>query len=292
MNSSFKTLLDESKSTLVLLPNDPNFDEVAAGLGLYLALRGEKAVAIVCPSAMTVSFNRLVGVNKIATEAGNKNLVVKFAGYAAKSIEKVSYDIIDGEFQLTVVPKPGLSAPKQEQIDLKYSGVDADAVILVGGREQSAFPLIDLPELAAAKLIHVGLVAVSGPKQLISFDRPSSSVAEVVYDLIKEGGYPLDPDIATNLLMGIEEGSENFAVPEVNADTFTAMGELMKAGGRRVAKREMPRPENFPTGAIPGRTVQFEAEPEPGESDKEGISEDDAPQTWFEPKIYKGTSVS
>lgn len=292
MNNSFKTLIDEAKSILVLLPDSPNFDEVASGLGLYLSLRGEKEVNIVCPSEMIVSFNRLVGVNKISNESGNKNLVIKFAGYQAKSIEKVSYDIINGEFQLTVVPKEGLMSPKEEQVDIKYSGVSADLIVLVGGSDQSNFPLSQSKDLEGIKLVHIGMTAIKGQRDIISFDRPASSISEIVESLIKETNLSLDPDIATNLLMGIEEGSEGLASAEVNADTFEAMSTLMRAGGRRIAKREMPDPGSFPLGSIPGNNIQFEAEPEAGESMKEDTDEGDAPTSWFEPKIYKGTSVS
>ncbi len=292
MNNSFKTLIDEAKSILVLLPDAPNFDEVASGLGLYLSLRGEKEVNIVCPSEMIVSFNRLVGVNKISNESGNKNLVIKFAGYQAKNIEKVSYDIIGGEFQLTVVPKEGFPSPKEEQVDVKYSGVSADLIILVGGVDQANFPLSQSKDLVGVKLVHLGLNAIKGPGEIISFDRPASSVSELAQNIIKEVGLSLDPDIATNLLMGIEEGSEGLASTEVNADTFEAMSMLMRAGGRRIPKMEKLDPGNFPLGSIPGSNIQFEAEPEAGESMKEDIDEGDAPQDWFEPKVYKGTSVS
>jgi len=291
MNNSFKALVDEAKSILILLSGAPKFDEVASGLGLYLALRGEKEVNIVSPSAMTVSFNRLVGVNKISNATGNKNLVIKFAGYEAKNIEKVSYDIINGEFQLTVVPKDGLLSPKQEQLDIKYSGVSSDLVVLVGGTQQSDFP-VEAKDVTGAKIVHIGLTAIKGQMEVLSFDRPASSISEVVASLVKETTLALDPDIATNLLMGFEEGSEGLTTTEVNADTFTVMADLMRAGGRRIAKREMPNPTDFPQGSIPGNTIQLEKEPESGDSMKEDINEGDAPNSWFEPKIYKGTSVS
>lgn len=291
MNDSFKALLSEAKSILVLLPNTPNFDEVASGLALYLSLRGEKQVDIVCPSPMVVSFNRLVGVNKIGNESGNKNLVIKFANYQAKNIEKVSYDIVNGEFQLTIVPKSGLLSPDKGQIDIKYSGVSADLVVLVGAKMQSDFAF-DPKDFEKAKLVHIGLSSISGQKDIISLDQPASSISEVVANLINSSELSLDPDIATNLLMGIEEGSDGLASPEVNADTFAAMSSLMRAGGRRVTKKDVPDPRSFPTGSIPGKVLQFEKEPEPGESMKEGVSEDDAPTSWFEPRIYKGTSVS
>jgi hypothetical protein len=83
--------------------------------------------------------------------------------------------------------------------------------------------------------------------------------------------------VATNLLMGIEEGSNKFSHPEVNADTFQLVAELMRAGGERIQKHSDLR-ENLPPGAIPGE--------KPTEEKKE------APKDWLEPKIYKGTTVS
>lgn len=294
MNNSFKGIIAEAKSILILLATEPKFDEVAAGLGLYLSLRGEKEVDIVCSSEMIVSFNRLVGVNKITTEAGSKNLTIRFTNYQAKTnIEKVSYDINpNGEFLLTVVPKSGLKAPQKEQIEIKYQGIGSDTVILIGGTEQSNFSFVSEKDMGNTKFVHLGTGAIKGQREIISFARPASSISEIVTSLIKETELSLDPDIATNLLMGIEEGSENFSGPEVNAETFSAMSDLMRAGGRRVAKREIPNANNFPTGAIPGRTIQLEKEPESGESMKEDVDEGNAPQDWFEPRIYKGTSVS
>ncbi len=284
-DNSFKSLIDEAKSILVLLAENPTFDEVASGLGLYLALRGEKDVSITSPTPMIVSFNRLVGVNKITSETGNKNLILKFKNYQPSNIEKVSYDVINGEFQLSVVPKPGFSAPTDEQIEIKHAGLSSDTVIIVGGETQDQFPLLADKDAETIKIIHVGTAPIKGSRDVISFDRPASSISELVTDLIKQTGLGLDPDIATDLLMGIEEGSDSFASPEVNADTFAAMSDLMRAGGRRVAKREMPDPGSFPAGSIPGTEIEFE-------KPKEEVSEGEAPTSWMEPKIYKGTSVS
>src|SRR3990167_10506820 len=100
MDNSFSSLVDSASSVLILLPNKPYFDQVAAGLSLYLSLADRKSATISCPSPMMVGFNRLIGVNKIVEEIGNKNLMIKFAGYDANNIEKVSYDIENGEFKL------------------------------------------------------------------------------------------------------------------------------------------------------------------------------------------------
>ena len=105
---------------------------------------------------MMVGFNRIIGVNKITSELGNKNLTIKFKGYDAGNIEKVSYDINNGEFKLTVVPKAGFTSPDKEQMDLSFSGISADLVILVGGANDSHFPILESDELASAKVVHIG----------------------------------------------------------------------------------------------------------------------------------------
>lgn len=280
METSFASLIEASKSVLILLPARPYFDQVAAGLGLYLALRDRKNVAVSCPTPMLVEFNRLVGVNKVGSEGGNKNLTLRFANYPATNIEKVSYDIENGEFKLMVVPKTGFLAPKKEEISFEYSGVSADTVILVGGANESHFPSLATKDFEAAKLIHLGIRTLDlGAKTVISFARPASSVSELITALIKQSGYTLDADIATNLLMGIEEGSNHFTGPEVTAETFEIFAQLLKSGGQRIP-REKAEKLAFPQG-LTGEAIQIEK-----------VEKKEAPKDWLEPKIFKGTSIS
>lgn len=290
MEDSFNSIIDSANSILILLPSKPYFDQVAAGLALHLSLGDKKEVAISCPSQMVVEFNRLVGVNKIAQELGNKNLVIKFAGYQAGNIERVSYDIENSEFRLTVIPKPGMPSPKKEQANLSYSGVSADTIILIGGANESHFPALASNNLVGAKFVHIGIraLSVSPEKGIMSFARPASSVSEVIASLIKEIGLNLDMDIATNLLMGIEEGSNKFSSPEVSAETFQTVSDLMKAGGKRVRKTPLQKGA-FPPGSIPGRVPQVQP---PSAKAPEGEGKEETPKSWLEPKIYKGTSIS
>ena len=288
MENSFKAILDESKSILILLPTKPYFDQVAAGLALHLALRDKKEVQISCPTPMIVEFNRLVGVNKVTTELGNKNLIVRFVDYRANNIERVSYDIENGQFRLTVIPKQRFAPPGKNQIEFSYSGISADCVILIGGANESHFPAVSSKDIADAKVIHIGVkdLSLSG-KSLISFSQPTSSISELLAGLMKESGLSFDEDIATNLLMGVEEGSDKFADANVTAATFELAAELIRAGGRRVVQTGFAR-ETYPPGAIPGelhkQKVETQIEEEP--------QEEEPPKDWLQPKIYKGTSIS
>jgi hypothetical protein len=270
MQDSFKSLLESAKSILVVLPTNPKFDEVAAGLSFYLAFKGQKEIAVFSPSEMVVAFNRLVGVNRIVKEIGNKNLTIRFVNYDAEGIEKVSYDIKNGEFQLTVVPKVGVPSPQENQVQKSYSGVATDTVFLIGGQTDKDFPLLANEDLQQAKVVHFGISALETlPGRIISLARPASSVSELTATLIKESGLQIDADMATNLLMGIDEGTKGFSEGQVTADTFSLIAELMRAGGKR-----MPKVESIPSGQFVSP-----ATPRP-------------PKSWLEPKIYKGTSVS
>ncbi len=285
MDNTFPSLISSANSILILLPDDKlSLDQVAAALSLYLSLRGIKNASISCPNPMTVEFNKLVGVDKITQELGNKNLTIKFKDYLAENIERVSADVEGSEFKLTVIPKDGLTSPQKEQVELSFSGVASDLVILVGGNSDSDFSNLNSEDLGGVKIVHVGIkqLLVSPNKAIMSFTLPVSSLSELITILIKEGNLNLDGDSATNLIAGIEEASGNFTGEGVTAGTFEIFAHLLRSGGVRQQKGGIKK--EYPQGAIPGQDLRVEKvekkEPPP------------APKDWFEPKIYKGTSVS
>lgn len=280
MENSFSSLVNSATSVLILLPVKPYLDQVAAGLSLYLALREKKEVSISCPTSMIVEFNRLVGVNKITTELGNKNMIVRFVGYNARNIERISSEVDGQELYLVVIPNPGAKSPTKENVSVSFSGVAAETIILIGGANESHFPQLASKDLLGTKLIHVGVrnLSLSPEKNVLSFAKPASSVSEIVAGLIEETAIEIDSDIATNLLMGIEEGSRDFKGPDVTAATFEAFASLLKKGGQR-----LPR-EKFEKSDLPEQAVTAEIQPEPEEKEP--------PKDWLEPKIYKGTNIS
>ncbi len=310
MDNSFKNLIDSAQEVLILLPSKPFMDQVAGGLSLYLSLAGSgKNVSISCPSPMITEFNRLIGIDKIVAEVGNKNLTIKLVNYDAQNVDKVSYDIDNGQFKLTVAPKAGLTSPTKEQIDISYSGVSADTVILVGGANESHFPTLQNPDIKSAKFVHIGtrLLEVTSDLQILSFAKPASSTSELVASLIKEGGFVVEEDIATNLLAGIEEQSKNFQGEGVGPDTFMIFAELLKLGGRRTPK-VMPA-RSYPQGSIPNKPFTSPVQgtvdkfmngvPAPLTQDRQMTPEEaeeelnqEIPPSWSEPKIYTGTTVS
>ena len=284
MQDSFASLINSSKSVLILLPTKPYLDQAAAGLALYLALREQKDVTIACPTPMTVEFNRLVGINKVTADPGSKNMVIRFVDYNARNIERISSEVEGNGLYMVVIPNPGAKAPAKENVEISFSGVASDIVILVGGVNESHYPQLSTKDFMGTKLVHVGTrsLAISADKNILSFARPASSVSEVVASLIEEMGVSGDADIATNLLMGIEEGSRQFKGPDVTAETFELIATLLKKGGQRLPERVEKREFSPILQAPPVSTPQSVEEESPKEP----------PKDWLEPKIYKGTSIS
>ncbi len=306
MDNSLLSLVEPAASILVVLPTKPYFDQVAAGLSLYLSIHERKNIFIFCPTPMMVGFNRLIGINKISQELGKKNLTIKFANYEASNIDKVGYDIDNGEFKLTVTPKSGFVAPQVDQIIMDYSGTAADLVILIGGANDSHFPILNTPDLVSAKVVHIGTRALDSKREVLSFAKSGSTTSELVAGLIKENNLTMDPDVATNLVMGIEDGSNNFGSPEVTPETFEVFAHLLRNGGQRMPRVKLS-PASFPPGAIPTRPfgsaptppppvtpvvqVETQAEAKMAETGVE-VPDVNPPSDWLQPKIFKGTNVS
>jgi hypothetical protein len=309
MENSFASLITSANEILILLPSKPFMDQVAAGLSLYLSLsESGKSVSISCPAPMVTEYSRLIGVDKVTSELGSKNLVINLKDYDANSVDKVSYDIENGQFKLTISPKVGQKSPTKEQVDINYSGASGDLLILIGGANDSHFPALSKEEFKTAKLVHLGtrlLEILNHDLEVLSFAKPASSTSELVANLIKESGFAINVDIATNLLAGIEEQSKNFQSSEVTADTFEVFAELLKLGGRRTPKIVPAR--SYPVGSIPTKPFTQQIQPTiPNHviqdihiTDKQMTPEEaemeldqEIPPSWSEPKIFTGTSLS
>lgn len=237
---TFKELLDSRtvKTALFVLPPDPSEDEAAAALSLSLALEKAYSIsgAVSCPSPVKVELNRLVGVQKIRQDLGDKNLLISFVEYPADNVERVAYNIENGQFTLTVIPKPGKIGPKENQVNLSYTGVAADMVIIIGANYQDLGQFTQSLELEIpdTKTVLLGNAPISGWKTAIELIDPTlSSFSEVAIQVIKDINAQLDQDMATNLFLGLENGTQNFSSKKVSHQTFAVAAELLLKGAQR-----------------------------------------------------------
>jgi len=291
--SSVREILAPAQTVLILIPSNPNLDRVAAGLGLFLALKKlEKKPTAVCPTEMTVGFSDLVGVDKIQKKMNGQNLVISF-DYLEDSIEKVSYHIENNKFNLVIQPKAGFPPLSPEKVHYSYSGGEADLVFAIGAKSRRSFG-----RLASALQSSVGkqpLVNIDIHPQNEQFGQVNlvepgaSSCSEIVVRLISHLGLPVDEDIASNLLLGIERATNNFASSRVQATTFEAAAFCLRSGARRIISSSRRR-ESTKVALRPMPT-EVSAAKKPVTSSEEKTKEEKKPSPdWLEPKIYKGNT--
>lgn len=258
-----KQALTTAKNILILLPQNPSLDAVATGLALHLSLTKKQFnPTIGCPTEMTVSFNRLFGVNKIKPHIGNQNLVISF-NYPQDSLEKVSYDKDSQgqKFHLTIEPKAGQPPLNSQQVEYSYTGSNADLIFVIAARSLDDLghlyhqekKLLDDKNKTLVNLSNLDKNAQFGTVNL--YDPTASSCSEIAFVVLQALDLPLEPDIATNLLAGIESTTNNF-INATSPDTFEIIAQLMRQGAKKghLAQPQISRTPR-PFTSIPGQPV-------------------------------------
>lgn len=315
--------LSKGNSGVILIPQNPTIDAIAAATSLYIALtKANKSVAIACSTQVT---SDLFGADKIqqTLSAGGENLVVSFP-YSDGTIDKIDYNISGSLFNLVITPRPGYPKLNPDQVKYSYAGGQFDFIIT-----------IDAPNLNALGQIFTDNQTQIQGKNIINIDRhltngffgttnmvnkTSSSTTELVYKVIEGLSIQLDKDMATNLYAGIASATNNFTSYSVNAETFETVAKLLKAGAvKKMIKQNSPQgfvsPQPTfnkpvfqppqppvsrpPQGYFQSSAPSFEQQNKgqgPIESvehsenvSKEGVAQ--TPQDWLKPKIFKGTGL-
>ncbi|MCX6724689.1 MAG: hypothetical protein NTV20_01145 [Candidatus Shapirobacteria bacterium] len=278
------TPIEESLSTahnlMIVLPMSLNQDKVASALALYLSLRKtNRQVNIVCSRPMIVEYSSLVGVDKIKNKLGGRNLVVSF-DYLEESIEKVSYNIENNKFNLVVQPKEGYPPLSTEKIQYSYFGEQADMIFIIG-----ASSLEDLGEIYSdhktffqeGNTVNVNISQASKPFAKINLiNSQMASFGEFITFFLSTLKMPVDEDIASNLLLGIEKATDNFSLLESTPMTYEAVAFCLRAGGRKPL-REFPEEKKFEEK----KKIEEKIE------EKQEVKVKPSPD-WYKPKIYKG----
>ena len=273
--------LNSAGNILIALPKGVNFDTVAGGLALSLTLQKMgKKISVVCPDPMRVEFSRLVGVDKITDKPVGSDLAIVF-NYPLDSIEKVTSNDNDGKLNLIVKLKAGQAPIDQSQISFTPAGVSADLIFTVGLHKFEGLGKIyfDNKELFDQKPI-VNLDNNTGNAaygKINIVDPESLSISEMVSLLVHGMQLPIDADIASNIMLGLETATDNFRSLKTTADTFEAAALALRSGGRR-SQMTITTPQPTPTPTV--------VPTPPAETVAETPRND-----WLEPKIYKGSTL-
>lgn len=229
-----KTRLGTAQSVLLTIPQDPSQDVVASALALYLSLKQSgKNITIASSTPPVVRDSHLVGLDKITSDVGGSNLVITL-DVPENAIDKVTSNTEGGHLNLIVNPAKGVPPITQENVKFSYSGAATDLVIVIGAadlKDVGALAEKEVELFAKERLANISNQV--GSFGAVNITDPSGSNSELATALLKELALPLDIDIASNLMRGIEAATEGLSSPNMTADTFEALAILYRAGARR-----------------------------------------------------------
>jgi len=245
----FKELFNQADSVMIIYAPDALRDHLFAATALFKTFQelGNKEVSMLSSESLVKDEPDIVYLDETRTEIGHKNLCISL-DYDTESVEKIT-SAIDEEakkLHITIKPKKGQSPLGKDNVIFSYTGAEADMVILVGvddleSLEQLYYGYENLYQNTALVSINSYETSFGNLKLDIL---GSSCVSEYVAELIKALNYHLDIEVATNLLAGIDEETENLESYLATADTFEIVSYLLRSGARRFARDSQDGEEN------------------------------------------------
>lgn len=317
MLERIKDLLAKNDSIGIAVGKNPGIDEMAAALALQLALAEvNKKAIVVCPTDPLVEVSSLVGIDKVkkSFEGGaNGDLTVTFP-YREGEIEKISYTLEEGKLNILVkAGADGLSFD-EKSVEFKREGSAPGLVFVVGTPRLSDLgSAFEMEVLKDSKVINIDYKPENqGFGDIPLLGQNASSVSELMANFISTLGLKMDIDVTSNLLTGIIAATDNFQSEATSPLAFETAALLLKKGAvRKVAdglKSEIkaddffsPKPSFAKTSAFAkafedksNGTEEIKAALAKEDSDepkeKFKLDEDNPPDDWLAPKIYKGST--
>lgn len=319
--TELKNLLPAAKNILIAIPTNASIDKLAASLALFLTLENAgRQVSIVSDDTIKVGQSHLFGIDHVqknmpSTEGGNLSLTLE--GVAASdntvpALEKLDWYAESNNLNLVFHVLPGQSF-QPSRIVPRYQGSGFNLIFAIGAVNLNALGNVYTANSQSFSGTHI--VNIDNQASNSSFgqtnvlDTNAASVSEVMASVITDLGFNLDADTASNLIAGIFEATNNLADQKATADTYMAVANCLRAGGRKPQSQSLPA---FDWNALANQqpapqTIQVDAgdhvqpvqqapraEQQPSPEERpvgEGTISETVEPEWLTPKIFKGSSL-
>lgn len=307
MFEQINNYINKANKIGIAVGKNPGIDDLAAALALYLSLEKQgKNVSVACSSDPLVEHSIIFGIDRIKTnfDESTGDMIVSFP-YREGEIEKISYTLEDGFLNIIVkASEEGLSFSEKDVIFKRSEGA-LDILFVIGTPRLSDLGKIFDPHTFKDTII-VNIdnkTDNQGFGDIVLASPTFSSVSEKVSDLMFSLNFPVDPDIAQNLLLGIEDATFSFQSPRTSSLAFEMAANLMKRGAKRKSIEKPEKTENILEDSsifASSQIVPFEEEMRGKRKNKKdqfsdqnrpsGKQKKNPPMDWLTPKIYKGST--
>lgn len=344
--SELKNLLPTAKNILIALPAGSDLDKLAAGLALYLSLKQQgKEVSVVCDNTIRVSDSHLFAIDKVQNtlpQGGGSDFILTLEGVAVPdstnptgwkvpSLSTMDYVAQNNNLDLIFHILPGQTF-QPTRIVPRTQGDNFNLIFVLGAAGLTHLGNIYNSNQQAFSGVHTvnidNQAANTGFGQTNIIDPNASCVSEMLVNILPGLGLPMTQDEASNLLAGIFEATNNLTNEKSNADTFMAVAQLLRVGGKKPSvvnstvtsqptqgfdlsalipqqsqqsvdqfspSQTQPAPqESFVNPTIVSEQPQ-QSQPRPSHEERPSgervVSESEVEPDWLTPKIFKGGSA-
>lgn len=238
--------LTKSEQPLIAVSPEGTFDDLAAGLALYLSIKNLGKKPLIYAKVPTVGeAQRLYGVGEIGGAQNPNNLVITIQK-AVESVEKVSYFLDkENKLNITVHALPGGPGVSREDIAFDNLPVLSDIIFAIGFEAKSQLEqIITLEQLNDPNILTVNITKSPMSQniaQINIIDSGSMSMSETVSDMLQKLALPVNEDIAYNLFAGISFASDNFSPVKSTQRSFQMAGWLVKFGAGKSSMASSPQ---------------------------------------------------
>jgi hypothetical protein len=259
--AELKNLLPSAKNILIAVAAG-DIDKLAAGLALFLIFEAQgKQVSIVSDDSVLVSHGHLFGIDHVqktlpSTDGGNLTLTLE--GVASSdgtvpALEKLDWYAENSNLNLVFHVLPNQTF-QPARIVPHYQGSGFNLIFVIGAANLNALGSIYSSNSQVFSGTHIVNIdtqpANTSFGQTNVLDQQASSLSEVIVSVITDLGFNLDADTASNILSGIFEATHNLADPKVTADTYMAVANCLRVGGRKPTTVEAQGQPVQPTPVI------------------------------------------
>ena len=237
-------LIEQSSSFGLLLPEQPDFDILAAAEALGSVLMGDqKVVGLLSPAVLPAdtdktTFPRLTGPTPLLKE------FIISVDTSHTPVAQLRYEKPENRIDIILTPK--LAPLGQEAISFHEGTIRCNVLVAIGVSDvEHLSNMADFPPefFTENKLINIDIGETNSRYGEANYVDPSqASRSELVYHLLaSRPGFSLPPHMGTLLLAGILSATHELTSATTSADTFTAIAELIRLGGNHIEAQQLIR---------------------------------------------------
>ncbi|QQS19068.1 hypothetical protein IPL68_03420 [Candidatus Saccharibacteria bacterium] len=240
--------LKDAQNVLVTVSKNPSVDQLAAAIGLTLALNKLDKHATAVYSGQTPSTIEFLKPEE-TLESNTDSLRDFIIALDKSKADKLRYKVEDQVVRIFITPYR--TSISENDLEFSQGDFNVDVVIALGVKEQT-----DLDEAISAhgRILHdatVSTVSIDGQSELGTLnitDTNASSLCELATRLVADLGKDiLDAQIATALLTGIVAMTDRFSNDRTTPDTMSLSATLMSAGAnQQLIANELAEPLRAP----------------------------------------------